>query len=51
MELNKYNRKQTYYLTIDGDMVIRAFNQHYSIIFDKVLEEIGKFPSSFTSFY
>lgn len=50
IEKNRYTGLQIYFLTSDGDRVIRAFNQHYYQVFGEVWERIGDFPNSFISF-
>jgi DNA-binding MarR family transcriptional regulator len=40
---------QRYYITWDGERVVRAYNQHFRMRFGEVWDSLGDFPASFSS--
>jgi len=51
VEKNRYSGMQQYFVTSDGDTVIRAFNQQYARVYGEVWEKLGDLPKSFDSSY
>jgi DNA-binding MarR family transcriptional regulator len=49
IERRPYSNVHRYWLSGDGEAVIRAFDQHIWRVFGEVREKIGAFPASFTS--
>jgi len=51
IEKNKHNGVQRYYITREGQTVIKAFSQHFWKVYHEVWEKIGDLPDTFdTSF-
>jgi DNA-binding MarR family transcriptional regulator len=50
MEKNIFSGLQRYYISFDGERIIRAFSQHYWQVFHEVRGKLGDLPDSFTSF-
>jgi DNA-binding MarR family transcriptional regulator len=48
IERGPYYNSHRYWLSSEGEAVIRAFNQHFLRVFDEVREKMGQFPPSFT---
>lgn len=48
IESRPHSNLHRYWLSGDGEAVIRAFDQHFWRVFWEVREKIGEFPKSFT---
>jgi DNA-binding MarR family transcriptional regulator len=49
IEKNQFSKINYYWITYEGQAIIRAFSQHYWQIFDEVRERLGEFPPTFDS--
>ncbi len=51
IEKNIYNRKQRYFVSLEGRQVIRAFSQYYWQVFHGVVDRWRELPDSFIDDY
>ena len=45
-----YSGMQRYSVSMQGEMVIRAFSQHYWQVYDEVRGKLGELPYSFRDY-
>lgn len=49
IEKNPYSSVQFYFLTSEGEKIVRAYNQHFIAELGVMWERLGEFPASFSS--